>query len=431
MTQWADRLAKHPLFNYLQNLGPAIDDALKRENLDSQAVESLARLKSVLTFAGRRLAGADPFIIQFSAVDNLGSQFQGIISEVQQFTANGNIGHLTNANTNADAALTSLAQLNLPLTTDDFHAAKESAEAYRKGLDSVLSEVRNLSKQVGSDLDVLKSRVNDLGTVIDNEKTRLGTVSSEAQAKFLADQEARAKEFAAAQKEQQDHTAALLTEFKQKLTSHDTDFAKQRVDIARAHQDELEALKDEFVATAAKVRDGINDRKEEVEKLVGVIGNLGVTSGYLKTANGARTTVWIWQGVTVAAMIGLIAVAIYAFLPAIGGEFSWGSFAGRVFISLTFGVLAAYAASQADKYQKIERQNRRLALELEAMGPYIAPLSPEKQEEFRLSIGERSFGNGDGLLALEAKSPATLIDVFLHSKEFRAFVAEIVKASKA
>lgn len=75
-------------------------------------------------------------------------------------------------------------------------------------------------------------------------------------------------------------------------------------------------------------------------------------------------------GITVVALVGLITIAIVAFLPAIGGAFSWGSFAGRVFISLTFGVLAAYAASQAGKYQKVERQNRRLALELEAIGPY-------------------------------------------------------------
>ena len=130
-------------------------------------------------------------------------------------------------------------------------------------------------------------------------------------------------------------------------------------------------------------------------------------------------------------MIGLIAVAIVAFLPIIGGEFTWGSFAGRVFISLTFGVLAAYAASQADKYQKIERQNRRFALELEAMGPYIAPLSPEKQEEFRLKIGDRSFGHGAGLQeASDAKSPATILGVCRNSKELTSFVAEIVKAAK-
>jgi len=430
MAQWSDRLASHPLFNHLQNLGPAIDNALNRENLDPQAAEGLSRLKSVLAFTGRRLAGADPFILQFGVVDNLGNQFQAIFNEVQQFTANGNLGHLTNANTNADTALTHLAQLNVPLTTEDFYAAKEAAEAYRKGLNSVLSEVKQSSKKVGSELEALNARASEFGTIIDSEKARLATVSAEAQAKFLADQEARTKDFATAQKDQQTQSTALLSEYTQKLTLQDAEFTKQREELARAHQDELEVLKKEFAVAATKLRDEIDERKKEVEKLVGVIGNLGVTSGYLNTANSARTTVWVWQGVAVAAMIGLIIMAIIAFLPTQGGEFSWGSFAGRVFISLAFGVLAAYAASQADKYQKVERQNRRLALELEAIGPFISPLPLEKQEEFRLNIGDRSFGHGDGLGGLDAKSPATLIDVFLHSKEFRAFVAEIVKAAK-
>ena len=430
MAQWSERLASHPLFNHLQDLGPAIDNALNRENLDPQAVEGLSRLKSVLTFAGRKLAGADAFIVQLGVVDNLDSQFQSMINEVQQFTANGNIGHLTNANANADAALSYLAQLNVPQTTEDFHAAKEAAETYRKGLGTILSETKKFSNKVGSELDALSSRVSELSATIDSEKSRLTTVSAEAQAKFVADQETRTKEFAASQKDQQAQSIALLSEYSQKLATQDADFTKQREEIARVHQDELEALKDEFEVAATKLRDEINERKQEVEKLVGVIGNLGVTSGYQKTANSARTTVWVWQGVTVVAMIGLIGVAIYAFLPALGGEFSWGSFAGRVFISLTFGVLAAYAASQADKYQKVERQNRRQALELEAMGPFIAPLPLDKQQEFILNIGDRSFGHGDSAGGLDAKSPATLIDVFLHSKEFRAFVAEIVKAAK-
>lgn len=390
----------------------------------------MSRIKAVLAFVGRRLSGADSFLLQFSAVDNLGNQFQSIINEVQQFTANGNLGHLTNANTNADSALSPLAQLNVPLTTEDFQGAKEAAESYRKGLESVLKEAKTASKQVVTELEALKARASEFGTAIDNERARLAAVSSEAQARFLADSEARSKEFTAAQKAQQDGSTALLTEHKQKLATQDAESTKQREEIARVHQKELESLKEEFADAAAKLRDEINARKEEVEKLVGVIGNLGVTSGYQKTANGAKITVWVWQVVSVLVMIGLIGLAIYAFLPALGGEFSWRSFAGRVFISLTFGVLAAYAASQADKYQKVERQNRRLALELEAIGPFIAPLPLAKQEEFRLNLGDRSFGHGDGGM-VDAKSPATFIDVLLHSKEFRLFVTEIVKAAKS
>jgi hypothetical protein len=98
---------------------------------------------------------------------------------------------------------------------------------------------------------------------------------------------------------------------------------------------------------------------------------------------------------------------------------------------LTVAVLAAYAASQADKYQKLERNNRRLALELEAIGPFIAPLPLEQRHEFLLKIGDRSFGQSDeSQFGPHTKSPATIVDVLLHSKELRSFITDIVKAAK-
>jgi len=130
-------------------------------------------------------------------------------------------------------------------------------------------------------------------------------------------------------------------------------------------------------------------------------------------------------------MGGIIYVAAKAFLPLVQGGFNWEGFAGRVFVSLTVGVLAAYAAAQADKHIQVERQNRKLALELEAIGPYLAPLPLEKQEEFRLEMGNRSFGRDEiGHRGKAEKSPASVIDILVKSKEFREFVAEIVKAAR-
>jgi hypothetical protein len=77
------------------------------------------------------------------------------------------------------------------------------------------------------------------------------------------------------------------------------------------------------------------------------------------------------------------------------------------------------------------RRNRKLALELEALGPFLAPLPTELQDKFRLEIGDRSFGRQDlGLGRRGEKSPATVVDVLSWSKEFREFVIEIVKATR-
>jgi len=106
--------------------------------------------------------------------------------------------------------------------------------------------------------------------------------------------------------------------------------------------------------------------------------------------------------------------------------------ATRIFLSITVGIFAAYAARQADKASIAERRNRKLALELEAVGPYIADLPTDMQNKFRIDLGDRSFGvpEVDGKGGENSPSPATLIDL-LKSKEGKDLVAEVVKVVQA
>jgi len=432
VAQWNERFRDHQIWQALQMLGPLIDQALVREGNDSQANEALSRLKVVHIYIGRRLAGADQYLLTVAPLDGLSSSLQSVFSEVQQYVASGNPSHLTNANNHMDAALGPAAQLIVPTTTEDFKGAREAAESYRQALVAGLSMNQTMVSQSSSEVDGLRTRVAELVTQIDSERTRLSAISTEFQGQFSTAQETRNREFAEAQKLRQDAFAPLMADYQTKLGEQNTAFSSQREDIARKHSDDLKSLREAFVESAATLRNEIVQHKEEVESLLGVIGSMGVTSGYQHSANEAKWTTRVWQVVTIAALAGLVGVAIHAFLPIAEGTFSWGAFAGRTFVALTIGVLAAYAAKQADGYQKTERINRRLALELQAMGPFIAPLPAEKQEEFRLKIGDRSFGHrDDGVFVGDSASPATLLDLVLHSKEFKVLLAEVVKAAKA
>lgn len=430
MAQWTERYKSHQIWQLLQNLGPEIDNAFNREGADPDTLDSLARLKSILSFVGRRLAGSDPYLFQISLLDNMSNALQSVTQEVQNFIANGSAGHIQKANSHGDTVLTHLAQINVQLTTEDFMAAKESAESYRIGLDKALIVVSGAASQLSGELDSLRTRMTELSTELTAERKRLSTTASDFQTQFSTAQELRSTTFATDNKERQDRFTTLFTEFTQKLGEQNTEFTKQREDIARLHQSELDELKKQFIDKSTMLHEEILSRKVEVEKLVGVIGNLGVTSGYLKTANEAKRTVRVWQIITVCAMLILIVIAYKAFLPAIAVGFTWAGFAGRVFVSLTVGALAAYAGTQADKYQKIERYNRRLALELEAIGPFIAPLSEDKQADFRIKVGDRSFGQGeDAHSDLDAKSPTTVADILADPK-VRSFIIDIINASK-
>lgn len=189
----------------------------------------------------------------------------------------------------------------------------------------------------------------------------------------------------------------------------------------------LAGLVSEFGEKAANVLEDIEQKKTHVEKLVGVIGNLGVTSGYLRVANQARWALWGWHTITLGALVTLswLAYKTLGTLEDASGHFNWGGFAARALLLVSLGVIAAYSGTQADKLFGEERRNRKLALELEAIGPYLAPLPVDEQNKFRLQIGELSFGR-DPDPHVHRKSPASVADL-LNSKETKEMMKLLIE----
>jgi hypothetical protein len=225
----------------------------------------------------------------------------------------------------------------------------------------------------------------------------------------------------------QNRFSELIGDYTKRLAQQDATFTAAQESFGRDVEARLDQLGADYSGRAAFILEDVQNRQKEVETLVGVIGSLGVTSGYQKTADRAQASMWVWQFVAVAAMAAVIAFAAYAFLPTLKGEFHWSSFAARVFLTITIGVLAAYAATQADRFFNIERQNRRLALELAAIDPYIALLPVDEQQRFKLEIGRKSFGREDSHGSVPVtKSPATTWDV-IATKEGRETLREIVE----
>jgi hypothetical protein len=432
MSEWSDRVKNHPVWAALESFGPTLDQALSREGMDSTAVEGLTRLKTILGFVGKRLAESDSFLLPVSILDAIQAAIVSANGEIVSFSSDGNIEHISTANGQGDTALNSLARLNFPSTKGQIGALREAADVYRAALGQSIKQSQALGAGVNVELENVKSRTIELATEIQAERQRLTTLVSEHQSQFSLAQERRNREHTEAQSTRQERFAVLLNDYTSKLADQNAEFTVQRDTIGKEHDSLLEELTTTYKASAQSILDAMESRKGEIENLVGVIGEMGMTSGYQRTANEARWTTRFWQLVALAGMVTLVVVAYKSFLPAVEGQpFTWESFAGRVFISLTIGVLAAYAASQADKYQHLDAWNRRLALELGAMGPFIAPLSPEKQEEFRLTVGERSFGAGEGpSTRFGGKSPATLVDVLMESKELRELIIGVIKANK-
>lgn len=490
MSQWIERINAHPIWGELKSLGLSIDLATAREGNDVAVIDGLERIRTVLAFCGKRLAATDPVLIDPRSLTGLHNQLAGAKSEIDVYVTDGIASHIITANAKADEVLVALPSILAPIATDDLTVINESVSSYRTTLKKYLQAAFDTQQKLNVAFEANEAKITALNTALTAEQQKLATLvleyqtqfstaqdkrasdfsaalteqqtkyaasAAEQQTQFSTDQDARKSDYAASQIDNQKKFADLITDYTQKLKDQDKDFSEKLEVAAKAQEANLELLKSDYKTSAENILGQIEVHKKDVEELVGVIGNLGVTSGYQKVANLARKMLFFWQFLTVIALGGLIFIAYQmafppqtkashvaieapqikslaappsipkfaekvassvpqattqtASTPSDSAAFYQG-LATRIFLSLTFGVFAAYAAKQASHFLEMERKNRKLALELEALGPYIAPLEKDQRNAFRLKIGERSFGvHDDNLNKLKSDDPVTAYDL--------------------
>lgn len=459
MSLWTSRITDHRIWDLMKNLGPLIDQAEQIDDVEPDAVEALERLRSILALCGKRLGGIDPLAMSPASLDSIAVGFDQQKVAIEAFTSDRNPTHLTDANHAADTILVVLAQIPGVSSPEELIGLMQAVTSYRAVLDEQLrsgtssrreakSRVEELTKSLEELKTFSQTTLAELKTQLEAERQKISVLATEQQkafaeaqesrvntltktltdqqGQFSAAQENRSRDFTTAQTESQKRLGDVITDYTKRLADQDGEFTKQRSAFVATANEKLSALNEDYDKKAKVILDEVNKHRSDVEKLVGVIGSLGVTSGYQTTANRARISMWIWQGITVAAMCGLIYFAYHAFLPSVQGDFKWESFAARVFLTITVGVLAAYAGAQADRFFHMEKSNRKLALELAAIDPFIALLPQTEQDKFKLEVGRRTFAQEEIAVAKSDKSPATTLDL-LNSDSVKPLI-ELVNA---
>jgi len=501
MSIWDQRVRGHAIWETQKNFGKLIDQALGRQVTDIEITAGIERMRTVLALLGKRLAATDPVLVDPSMLDTVNTNLVAACGMLEAYASDGNPSHISSANARADGVLPYLGSFLAPESTNDLTAISEAAAHYRESIESHIASAREKQNALDTAITDSQSKLATLETGLTLEVQRLAGVASdqqtqfstaqdkrntdfataltEQQTKFSTDQDDRKTAFADASRANQDEINTLISDFEQKLKDQNTDFNEQFAAEALSHRNEMSALKSTYEHTAAEILVQVQKHKADVEKLVGVIGNLGVTSGYVRVANNARTMQFIWQFFTLFAMAGLIFVASLVAFPRFADKLFdipaqtihldlaadktdagksvkvdviavakapaavasaaapsndsvfYQGFLTRLFLSITFGVLAAYAARQAALYRESEQRNRRRALELESLGPFIEPLDKEMKDKFRIQIGERSFAIPDTEPQPTKGDDAATIVSLLKNKDFVEVFTNIFKANKS
>jgi len=306
MSTWDQRVRGHAIWDAQKNLGKLIDQALEREVTDIEITAGIERMRAVLALLESRLAATDPVLVDSMTLDTVNTHLVAACGMLEAYSSDGNPAHISSANAKADGVLPFLSSFLAPGSTNDLTAISEAAAHYRQSIESHIASVQKKQDALATAITASQSKLATLeagltsevqrlagvasdqqslfSTAQDKRNTDFATVLTEQQTKFSTDQDERKTAFANASRINQDKINTLISDFDQKLKDQHNSFNEQFVAEALLHRNEMSALKSTYEQTADEILVQVQKHKTDVEKLVGVIGNLGVTSGYVRVS---------------------------------------------------------------------------------------------------------------------------------------------------
>jgi len=285
-----------------------------------------------------------------------------------------------------------LGQIAVSGSVDQIESTREAVVSFRRSAGQYLAAIEREKDLLTEQLESLGARVSEVCDENSRQKARLDSAITEYQQQFSQAEAARREEFNQVQSEfrsqskatldtQQEGLQASLSEVKERLNAQ----SERAQELFATQRSELEEL-------AAAEMEQLRIYRDQAQELMQVIGSTGMAGEFQKAATSAKHSVWLWQSISVASMIGLISFAILAYNSTLDGEVDWTSMGARLFVALTFGALAAFAVRQGDRYHDVELRNRRYQLELSSIDPYLAALPPEMRDTVKIQLAERLFG---------------------------------------
>lgn len=172
--------------------------------------------------------------------------------------------------------------------------------------------------------------------------------------------------------------------------------------LAKAKAESDEGRKADFEEATRHI-ESMTQMEEQARKLVGLIGNTGVTGNYQKIADRElRSANWM-RGFAIGAL-GALVVVVFLLVWMIGTtEVNWEVMIFRMLVAIPLLGLAVYCGKESSRHRTNEERNRRIELELAALSPYLHQLRDEKAQEIRETLTEKYFGNESGVQ--EDKNP--------------------------
>lgn len=374
----------HKIHSTLDSLERIFSDEELISKID---IEQLSFIQTAFSFIRERIKLTVPSLVQEAELNSIHKDLNEAVSQINTFNGNDNIGHINNAINSFNSGLNVVKRLPLPVGNSEYNFSKvisDFEETTNRKYKSLEKQKNDLSRALLSSEEKLKSQESEferLNKLIESKENEIANLTSTLKTDF------------------ENIKSTHNQTFENNLKNFKNEFTKEK----QEYNDEIKRLKEDIDSDTTSLIENLKKKLEEAEKLVNIIGNVGVTGNYQKIAENHKKSANFWRWAAIIFMVGFSAILVWTIFDLSSEGFNWVKSTIRLIAAAALSYPATYAARESSKHRRLETINRNAELELASINPFIENLSIEKKQEVKQKLVEKYFGNSKNNEFLDEK----------------------------
>lgn len=384
----------HPVFEKLEQLNQSFNVDNAKENIP---LADATFFDAAHKYISDRLKLTIPILVQEAELNALSNEIDAATQQINSFVGNNNTGHISNAVNNLNSALNRIRNFPFPLSKGDFDFSK-SVASFQQATQAAYDQLKIANTKLADDLAAAQ-------TNLDAKQTQLAALEQKLAAKETEIQNVLARyntEFETLKTTANTEIEAEKKKFNAEVEA-DRKLFKEQFDAEKeANKKTFEEQKNDFESQSTTVINSLNSKLAEANKIVNIVGNVGVTGNYQNIANENRKAANLFRGIALVFMVIMSGLLIWSIIEiSKNGEFNVYKSLVRILAAAVLTYPAVYAARESTRHRKLETQNRNLELELASIGPFIELLPEDKKQKIKEDLVNKYFGNNSSLSNVE------------------------------
>lgn len=214
------------------------------------------------------------------------------------------------------------------------------------------------------------------------------------------------------------------------LTKQQKNFIEE---LEKNHQTQIDTLNNDIKAIVESNQHEASTGVEKINKLVGIAANTSITGSFKDNAQRERTGAdWNRYGSIASMVVSIFAFVFYEAVFDFNADQELHHAIARFGLTFLLSLLAAYLARESSKHRQQQYNYQQIALEHEALSPYISDLPEEKQHELKIEMAKKLFpGTGNQSKTGTEGLPINIHDLFVELIKKADFKSSTQKESSS